>query len=972
MEDGLNGQDHIEVNGKMVSLKVHTIEEFIQFMELMNTNKISYKHKEVFTRKFNDTLKWFHNAKAGKDLEGKLPPKILKTGEWMEIARQRDKYTEGLGTFKDQGEGRKPNKYTEGLGSLEAHEQRKNKKKQESLDEALKTKATIKDEKALFAHQNNHRKGTNSVGHNTNRGREDANVEEADKDTVQMLTAIIANGKESTIEDVYYIPAMKSNILSLGQLMEKGYWVLMKNGKMLLKNKEGVIIALVKMCKDRTFKLNLNNIGGKCLKADLSDEESIWHLRFRHLHFSGLKELTRIHGLPNLAYDGRFCESCIFGKQTRSSFPRKATYEAKGLLELIHSDLCGLFSPVSFGNKRTVKIIQSLKRIAIRNKKWTGKQWMKNLGAFSKDNKTLVRCTELPVKAKPIEVVYIEQPPGYAKVGEETKNGGYVHVPSSMAFILNRVEHLQSIRHGTNEVLSGTGSKAGNFWDFCIQRGIAKDIYEAKEKELTSKDLDKDLEDLTIEELAGSLEAHEQRKNKKKQESLDEALKTKATIKDEKALFSHQNNHGKGINSGGHNTNYGRGRGRENNNQESEQTGKHFSQNSCCRGRRRGRGGQGYRPNLDCYNCGKHGHYAKDGRSPKRTKEKTHLVTEPQVEESGILLMAHEEQISEVDTMWYLDSGASNHMSGQKDLFIEMIEVNRKESTIEDVYYVPAMKSNILSLGQLMEKGYWVLMKNGKMLLKNKEGADLSDEESVWHLRFGLLHFSGLKELTRKSMKSEALETFKKFKAMVEKTASQFIKALRSDRGGEYVSTPFAKFCEEEGIRRHEKSLTIRAKCVIGYDERTKAFRLYDPVEKKVAINNEDITFEEAIRNKKRKEAMDEEIGAIEKNKTWEMVELPKGHKPIGVKWVYKKKMNATGDIQRYKARLVAKGYLQKAGVDYDEIFALVARMETIRLLISQAAQNGWKIYQMDVKFASLNSVLDEAETGPSILEYSY
>ncbi|GJZ38651.1 hypothetical protein Tco_0585214 [Tanacetum coccineum] len=75
-EDGLNGQDQIKVNGKMVSLKVHTIEEFIQFMELMNTNKISYKHKEVFTRKFNDTLKWFHNAKAGKDLEGKLPPKI--------------------------------------------------------------------------------------------------------------------------------------------------------------------------------------------------------------------------------------------------------------------------------------------------------------------------------------------------------------------------------------------------------------------------------------------------------------------------------------------------------------------------------------------------------------------------------------------------------------------------------------------------------------------------------------------------------------------------------------------------------------------------------------------------------------------------------------------------------------------------------------------------------------------------------
>ncbi|GKE23644.1 retrovirus-related pol polyprotein from transposon TNT 1-94 [Tanacetum coccineum] len=105
---------------------------------------------------------------------------------------------------------------------------------------------------------------------------------------------------------------------------------------------------------------------------------------------------------------------------------------------------------------------------------------------------------------------------------------------------------------------------------------------------------------------------------------------------------------------------------------------------------------------------------------------------------------------------------------------------------------------------------------------------------------------------------------------------------------------------------------------------------------------------------------MDEEINAIERNKTWEMVQLPKGQKPIGVKWVYKKKMNVEGEVHRYKARLVAKGYRQKAGIDYDEIFAPVTKMETIRLLISLAAQNHWKIYQMDVKSAFLNGVLDE------------
>ncbi|GJZ16180.1 retrovirus-related pol polyprotein from transposon TNT 1-94 [Tanacetum coccineum] len=72
--------------------------------------------------------------------------------------------------------------------------------------------------------------------------------------------------------------------------------------------------------------------------------------------------------------------------------------------------------------------------------------------------------------------------------------------------------------------------------------------------------------------------------------------------------------------------------------------------------------------------------------------------------------------------------------------------------------------------------------------------------------------------------------------------------------------------------------------------------------------NTENITFEEAIRSKKWKEATDKEINAIERNKIWEMAQLPKGQKPIGVKWVYKKKMNVEGEVHRYKARLIAKG----------------------------------------------------------------
>jgi Reverse transcriptase (RNA-dependent DNA polymerase) len=75
---------------------------------------------------------------------------------------------------------------------------------------------------------------------------------------------------------------------------------------------------------------------------------------------------------------------------------------------------------------------------------------------------------------------------------------------------------------------------------------------------------------------------------------------------------------------------------------------------------------------------------------------------------------------------------------------------------------------------------------------------------------------------------------------------------------------------------------------------------------------------------------------------------------------VYKKKMTPQGTIERHKVRLVVKGYRQKAGIDYDEMFAPVARMETIRLLISQAAQNEWPVHHMDVKSAFLNGVLEE------------
>ncbi|MCO5559828.1 hypothetical protein L7F22_013432 [Adiantum nelumboides] len=105
---------------------------------------------------------------------------------------------------------------------------------------------------------------------------------------------------------------------------------------------------------------------------------------------------------------------------------------------------------------------------------------------------------------------------------------------------------------------------------------------------------------------------------------------------------------------------------------------------------------------------------------------------------------------------------------------------------------------------------------------------------------------------------------------------------------------------------------------------------------------------------------MNEEMDALYGNETWELTPLLKGKKFIGCRWVYKIKHNSDGSVSRYKARLVAKGYAQTYGIDYEEIFAPIAKMATIRAIIAVAASKSWILHQMDVKSAFLHGDLQE------------
>ena len=106
--------------------------------------------------------------------------------------------------------------------------------------------------------------------------------------------------------------------------------------------------------------------------------------------------------------------------------------------------------------------------------------------------------------------------------------------------------------------------------------------------------------------------------------------------------------------------------------------------------------------------------------------------------------------------------------------------------------------------------------------------------------------------------------------------------------------------------------------------------------------------------------AMQEELNQFEHRKVWKLVPRPKHKKVIDTRWVFRNKLDEEGIVTRNKARLVAKGYSQAEGIDYDETFAPVARLEAIRMFLAFAAHSNFKVYQMDVKSAFLNEELDE------------
>ncbi|WVZ67203.1 hypothetical protein U9M48_016315 [Paspalum notatum var. saurae] len=162
------------------------------------------------------------------------------------------------------------------------------------------------------------------------------------------------DGGHRALTGVYFIPRLRSSIISLGQLDERGCQVLIDDGVLRLQDRERKLLAMVPRSVNRLYILPLHIARPVCLAAK-KEEAWRWHARFGHISFDALERMAKkemVRGLPMIEHVGELCDSCLVGKQRRQPFPKKAKFRAQDPLELVHGDLCGPIRPATHGGRR--------------------------------------------------------------------------------------------------------------------------------------------------------------------------------------------------------------------------------------------------------------------------------------------------------------------------------------------------------------------------------------------------------------------------------------------------------------------------------------------------------------------------------------------------------------------------------------------------------------------------------------------
>ena len=169
------------------------------------------------------------------------------------------------------------------------------------------------------------------------------------------------NGEQWTLEGVYYIPSLCSNMISLGQLTETGHKVIMDIDELEVFAKSPLqLIMKVRRSQNRLYKVKLHLAIPTCFLGKLEEPAWLWHARFGHVNFQSLKKIAdkeMVMGVPSFKHPHQLCHSCLVAKQSRESFPAKTSYRADAPLELLHADLCGPITPATIGENHYFMLI---------------------------------------------------------------------------------------------------------------------------------------------------------------------------------------------------------------------------------------------------------------------------------------------------------------------------------------------------------------------------------------------------------------------------------------------------------------------------------------------------------------------------------------------------------------------------------------------------------------------------------------
>jgi hypothetical protein len=161
-------------------------------------------------------------------------------------------------------------------------------------------------------------------------------------------------GEHRVLSDVYFIPRLKNNIISLGQLEENGCKYTGEDGVLTLWDRQRNVLARVPRTRNRMYVLKIEQTEPVCLLGHAQEDAWTWHMRYGHINFRSLHNLAAkgmVEGLPQLKQVNQICDGCMLAKQRRLPFPAQTEYRAEKPLDLWHGDLCGPISPATHGGK---------------------------------------------------------------------------------------------------------------------------------------------------------------------------------------------------------------------------------------------------------------------------------------------------------------------------------------------------------------------------------------------------------------------------------------------------------------------------------------------------------------------------------------------------------------------------------------------------------------------------------------------